>query len=52
VTIVSYACTINVSLALALALASVDSYDHKWRSKLWRHLRSSIKIVTYDRNSL
>ncbi len=22
-----------------------------WRSKLWRHLRSSFTIVTYDRNS-
>jgi len=51
VTIVSYAFTIKVSLALALALASVISYDHKWCSKLWSHLQSSFTIVTYDRNS-
>ncbi len=49
--IVSYACTINVSLALALALDSVVSYDHKWCSKLWHHLWPSFMIVTYDCNS-
>ncbi len=48
--IVSYACTINVSLALALAFASVISYNHKWCSKLWHHLWSSFMIVTYDGN--
>jgi len=40
--IVSDACTINVSLVFALALASVVNYDRKWRSKLWRHLWSSL----------
>jgi len=32
--IVSEACTINVLLALALALASVVNDDHKWCYKL------------------
>ncbi len=50
-TIVSYACTTNVSFALALALASFISYDHKWCSKLWHHLQSSFTIITYDHNS-
>jgi hypothetical protein len=49
--IVSYACTLYVSLAPALALANVVSYDHKWCSKLWRHLWSSFMIVTYNCNS-
>jgi hypothetical protein len=51
VMIVSYACSINVSLALALSIISVISYDHKWRSKLWHQLRSSLRIIIYGCNS-
>ncbi len=35
---------INVSLALACVI----SYDHKWRSKLWHHLRLSFTIDDHN----
>ncbi len=41
-------CLISPSL---IALVSIVSYDHKWRSKLWRHLQLSFTIVTDNRNS-
>jgi len=43
-TIISvYKCT----MALALALASVVNYEHKWRHNLEHHLQSSFTIVMY-----
>ncbi len=42
-TIVSDACTINVSLALALALASVVNYGCKGRHNLERHLLTTLE---------
>ena len=47
--IVSDACTINVSLVFALALASVVNYAHKWHHSLVRHLLMTLVII-YDCN--
>ncbi len=48
--IVSEACTINVLLALALALARVVSYDSIWCYKLWRHSMMTPEASSYDLN--
>jgi hypothetical protein len=42
--IVSDACTINVSLDFALALASVINYFHKLRHSLERHLLTTLEL--------
>jgi hypothetical protein len=41
--IVSDACTVNVSLALALALASVVNYARKWRHSLEHNLLKTLE---------
>ena len=35
----------NLWSSLILTIASVVNYDHKWCSKLWRHLQSSFMII-------
>ncbi len=41
--IVREACTINLLLALALALPSVISYDHKWHHDLEHPLMTTLE---------
>ncbi len=47
-------CLINILITSDSALMTSNSChncDHKWCSKLWRHLRSSFTIITYNHNS-